>query len=412
MARRVALLLVLILTASSMVSVLPVKAEYKGNIIINADGSVTPATAPVQQTGNIYSLAIDMDGDIAVDANNIVLDGKGYTLLGGVSLAHVSNVTVKGFVITNTAKALQAPMIGIELNNTCNVMVINNTVTGIASVLAWNGGPYAGICATGGNSNTITQNNLMYNLNGMEFINSSHNIIVQNNIVSTPSCSGLYSTGIYFIGSSGNTVCRNNFVNCNYLVKVANSVNVWDDGYLGNYWSDYKVKYPVAVQLGDSGVYNIPYSIDTQDIDQHALTQPFSSAFYEPKVPPKIAVVSPANQVFNESCVPLWFTVDKQVDWTGYSLDGQGNVTVTGNVTISELINGLHNVTVYAKDTFGNEGVSETIAFTIEVPEPFPVAPFLVAFAILVIVCIAILVYLKKRRATNLNRQRPLPTAA
>ena len=404
MARRVALLLVLILTVSSMVSVLSVKAEYEGDVTINADGSVTPATAPLQQTGNVYVLTSDMDGDIAVDANNIVLDGKGYTLLGGVSLAHVSNVTVKGFVITNTAIALQAPMSGIELNNTCNVMVVNNTITGIASVLAWNWGPYAGIYVVGGNSNTITQNNLMHNLNGMEVINSSYNLIVQNNIISTPSCSGLYSTGLYFIGSSGNTIYRNNLVNCTYLVKVPGSVNVWDDGYLGNYWSDYKAKYPVAVQLGDSGVYNIPYSIDAENIDQHALTQPFSSEFYEPKVPPKISVLSPVDQVFNESSVPLCFTVDKQVNWTGYSLDGQDATTITGNTTLTELTNGLHNVTVYVKDMFGNDGASETVAFTLEVPEPFPTAPVLVAVATLAVACIAIMVYFKKRHAARLKR--------
>lgn len=404
MARRVALLLVLILTVSSMVSVLSVKAEYEGDVTINADGSVTPATAPLQQTGNVYVLTSDMDGDIAVDANNIVLDGKGYTLLGGVSLAHVSNVTVKGFVITNTAIALQAPMSGIELNNTCNVMVVNNTITGIASVFAWNWGPYAGIYVVGGNSNTITQNNLMHNLNGMEVINSSYNLIVQNNIISTPSCSGLYSTGLYFIGSSGNTIYRNNLVNCTYLVKVPGSVNVWDDGYLGNYWSDYKAKYPVAVQLGDSGVYNIPYSIDAENIDQHALTQPFSSEFYEPKVPPKISVLSPVDQVFNESSVPLCFTVDKQVNWTGYSLDGQDATTITGNTTLTELTNGLHNVTVYVKDMFGNDGASETVAFTLEVPEPFPTAPVLVAVATLAVACIAIMVYFKKRHAARLKR--------
>ena len=404
MARRVALLLVLILTVSSMVSVLSVKAEYEGDVTINADGSVTPATAPLQQTGNVYVLTSDMDGDIAVDANNIVLDGKGYTLLGGVSLAHVSNVTVKGFVITNTAIALQAPMSGIELNNTCNVMVVNNTITGIASVLAWNWGPYAGIYVVGGNSNTITQNNLMHNLNGMEVINSSYNLIVQNNIISTPSCSGLYSTGLYFIGSSGNTIYRNNLVNCTYLVKVPGSVNVWDDGYLGNYWSDYKAKYPVAVQLGDSGVYNIPYSIDAENIDQHALTQPFSSEFYEPKVPPKISVLSPVDQVFNESSVPLCFTVDKQVNWTGYSLDGQDATTITGNTTLTELTNGLHNVTVYVKDMFGNDGASETVAFTLEVPEPFPTAPVLFAVATLAVACIAIMVYFKKRHAARLKR--------
>jgi hypothetical protein len=54
----------------------------------------------------------------------------------------------------------------------------------------------------------------------------------------------------------------------------------------------------------------------------------------------------------------------------GYSLDGQETITITGNTTIAGLTNGLHNVTVYAKDTFENMGASETIYFSVAQPEP------------------------------------------
>jgi parallel beta-helix repeat protein len=390
----------------------PIKAQYQGNITINADGSVSPLTTPIVQTGDIYTLAGDVDGDIAVNASNIVLDGKGYTLLGGVSLAYVSNVTVKGFVITNTAKALQAPMIGIELNNTYNVIVANNTILGIWSVLAWNWGPYTGIYVVGGNSNTITQNNLMYNLYGMEFLSSAYNLIVQNNITNNPTSSP-FTTGIRFAGrASNNTVYYNNFVNSTYLVKVSDSINTWDDGYLGNYWSDYKTKHPNAIQIDDSGAYNIPYAVDAQNIDRHPLTQPFSSEFYAPRIPLKISVLSPVNQTFNESSVPLSFAVNKQTGWMGYSLDGQDNVTVTGNSTINELTNGLHNVTVYARDEFDNAGASETINFNVEVPGPFPAAPVAAAsIATVVLVTAGLVVYFKKRaRRVQWEKNRLSPT--
>jgi hypothetical protein len=383
--------------AVGVVCVQPIKAQYQGNIAINADGSITPSTAPIQQTGNTYTLTSDVDGDMAVEANNIVLDGKGYTLIGEVSLAQVSNVTIKNFIITETAEQLQGSTIGIALNNTRKVTVANNTIIGIASVLAWNW-IYAGIYVVGGNSNTIIQNNLMYNLDGMEFINTSYNLIVQNNITNKPNYWGLYSTGIYFSGASNNTIYHNNFVNSTYQAKVPDSINAWDDGYLGNYWSDYKTEYPSAVQMGDSGISNMPYSIDAQNIDRYPLMQPFNSEFYAPKVPPKIAILSPVNQEFNESSVPLFFTVDKQVNWIGYSFDGKQNVTITGNSTINELTNGLHNVTVYAKDTFGNEGASETIAFTVAL-ESFPTAPVAAAsIAVVTLASIVILVYIKRNK--------------
>jgi N-acetylneuraminic acid mutarotase len=114
--------------------------------------------------------------------------------------------------------------------------------------------------------------------------------------------------------------------------------------------------------------------------------------------PPKISVLSPVNQKFNESSVLLSFTVDKPVNWTCYSLDGQDNVTITGNTTLSGLTNGLHNITVYAEDTFGNVGASETVSFTISKPEPFPTSLVIASATTIAVVGVGLLVYFKKRK--------------
>jgi N-acetylneuraminic acid mutarotase len=87
-------------------------------------------------------------------------------------------------------------------------------------------------------------------------------------------------------------------------------------------------------------------------------------------VPPIVHVVSPENTDYTSSNVPLAFTVNKQDLWMGYSLDGQETIPITGNTTIAGLTNGLHNVTVYAKDRFENMGASETIYFSVAQPEP------------------------------------------
>jgi len=79
----------------------------------------------------------------------------------------------------------------------------------------------------------------------------------------------------------------------------------------------------------------------------------------------------------------------------GYSLDGQDNVTVTGNTTIAGLGSGLHNVTVYAEDAFENEGASETITFNIEDPTTLVAAA---SGASVAIIGIGLLVYFKKRK--------------
>ena len=114
--------------------------------------------------------------------------------------------------------------------------------------------------------------------------------------------------------------------------------------------------------------------------------------------PPKISLLSPLNQTYSESSVSLVFTVDKAVNWTTYSLDGQQNATITGNTTITGLSGGLHNITIYANDTFGNMGASQSVNFSTS--QPFPVATVAAVSGAIVVVVVAagLLVYFKKHK--------------
>jgi hypothetical protein len=116
-------------------------------------------------------------------------------------------------------------------------------------------------------------------------------------------------------------------------------------------------------------------------------------------------VLSPKNWTYNSSSISLIFTLNEPVGWMGYSLDGKATVTVAGNSTISGLASGLHSVTVYANDSSGNTGTSETFTFTVEIPqEPFPWLPVVaVSVVVAVVVAVAAVVYLKKRRGVVKN---------
>ena len=120
-------------------------------------------------------------------------------------------------------------------------------------------------------------------------------------------------------------------------------------------------------------------------------------------IPPVVLVLSPQNMTYAVNA-SLILALNRQVAWMGYSLDGQHNVTLTGNITLAGLTKGMHNVTVYARDTFGNIGASETIYFTIaEDPEPF--LTVLVAVAtVAVAVGVGFIIYFtkikKKQRAS------------
>jgi hypothetical protein len=114
--------------------------------------------------------------------------------------------------------------------------------------------------------------------------------------------------------------------------------------------------------------------------------------------PPKVSILSLENKTYSAASIHLNFTTSEQVSHSSYSLDGQQNVTITGNTTLTGLSNEDHNVTIYAIDEAGNIGASDTIHFTVEVPEPFPAIPVAAASVIVVLVGAGLLVYFKKRK--------------
>ena len=124
-----------------LVCIQPVKANYQDNITINADGSINPSTAPIQQDGDMYILVGDLIGSrITVMRSNMTLDGDGHTIqgeasntaslipgessnYGGIFLESIHNVTVKGF-------SLRYCLVGVSLNQSSHVTISGNNITG------------------------------------------------------------------------------------------------------------------------------------------------------------------------------------------------------------------------------------------------------------------------------------------
>lgn len=85
-----------------------------------------------------------------------------------------------------------------------------------------------------------------------------------------------------------------------------------------------------------------------------------------PDIAPTILILSPENMTYSTTSVPLTFTVDQTTSWMGYSLDGQSNITVSGNTTLIGLTAGVHNIIVFANNTADVMGISNTLFFTIQ----------------------------------------------
>jgi hypothetical protein len=352
-------------------------------VTIGSDGSISPSSAPINKTGSLYTLTKDLiEYRLTIECSNITFDGDGHTLQGkgyfdGSVMIHrydpagltirANGVTVKNTNINGYSEYC------IDARGSCVAIIRNNVTDG-------NIGLAGGFSNVTGN--TISNSNII--------LDTSYNMIVGNTLIQ--SC-------IVF-RASDNSVYLNNFLNSFNPIwfETQSEGNVFDNGSMGNYWDRYK-----GVDVDGDGVGDMPYealvSTDEYYTFDHPLMKPVDILKVLDPYPPALIVLSPQNTIYYNDNFLLTFTVDELTSWMGYSLDGQDNITITSNSTINELTSGLHNVTVYAKDTFGNEGTSETVFFTVDVPEPFPttlVAAASVAAA--VVVGAVLLVYFKKRK--------------
>ena len=115
--------------------------------------------------------------------------------------------------------------------------------------------------------------------------------------------------------------------------------------------------------------------------------------------PPAISGLSILNKTYNSQDIPLSFNLDENTSWVAYNLDNQRNSTLQGNVTLTGLSDGSHSIVVYANDTLGNMGKSDTVFFTVNTlsVEDF-ISAIVLSGVIVIVVAVGLLVYFKKRK--------------
>jgi N-acetylneuraminic acid mutarotase len=114
-------------------------------------------------------------------------------------------------------------------------------------------------------------------------------------------------------------------------------------------------------------------------------------------LPPNIIIMLPQNQSYGSSDIQLTFTVNEAVSNLAYSLDGQGNVTINGNLTLPALADGSHRLTLYATDEVGNLA-EKTVFFNIA---PFPVVAVVAVLTIVIIAVAGGYLFLKRRKLSD-----------
>mgnify|MGYP005846669205 CR=1 FL=1 len=126
------------------------------------------------------------------------------------------------------------------------------------------------------------------------------------------------------------------------------------------------------------------------------------------KVPPSITLEAVDGVVFNQTLVPLNFTINEPATWTAYRLDNGTLMDIAGNTTLT-VASGSHSIVLYANDTAGNRGQSEMAHFTVFIdPIESPTDDLaLVASAILVIAAVVaafVVIKRKQKPSETINR--------
>lgn len=226
----------------------PTLPIYLPRITIKSDGSITPETSYISREGNTYALTANLIDEYSIDilCSNVVFDGAGHCINIttadnlGLFLRGVSNVTIKNVEVFTSHG-------GIDLSSCSNCLITNIR----------NGDRYVHLGHS--NSNTITQS-----VTKISLLYSQNNLIFRNNI-----------TELSVILCFKNVFSQNNIL-CNYIPNAYNnSTDQWDNRSIGNYWIDYETKYPNASEIGNTGIGNVTYLIDANNIDHHPLMYPF-----------------------------------------------------------------------------------------------------------------------------------------
>jgi len=331
-----------------------------------------------------------------ISESNLVINSITFPDVGYLALVNCQNITVHHLELTGNGY-------GILLAYTTDSTIYKNQITD----------NYFGIGLFASSSNYITTNNITDNYRGIQFSNASNLNSVSTNVI-TNSTDGIVlfnsfqntitqnnitnnNVGISLKDSSYNIIINNYFINNERQVydismedaSVVPSMNSWSIGYPagGNYWSDYTgvdVKSGEnQTQTGSDGLGDTPYIIDQNNQDNFPL-MPYGS-------PLAISIVSPENKTYTVNSVSLSFTMSETTSWIEYSLDGQANVTTTGDKTLPDLSDGVHSITVYAQDTDGQTGTS-TVYFTIAKGSEAPQSDFSPITLIAAVIAVAVII--------------------
>lgn len=235
-------------------------------VFIRADGSVSPASAPILRNGNTYTFTDNLYAAIKIQKSNIILDGAGFTLSGpyngtamdvwliGQGPGQLPNGTLAQYVIGIDLASPSVEGVTIENLKVKNfsigmyIWTKNNTITGngVSSNIV-------GILLSGYNE-TVTRNYIADNQRGLFFGFNNKGDIIPSDIVINHN-------------DFENNIVQLNGCECKDY-NTTEPPHSWDDGRQGNFWSDYN-----GTDVNSDGIGDTRYVIDVLNQDRYPLMQ-------------------------------------------------------------------------------------------------------------------------------------------
>jgi hypothetical protein len=255
-------------TGLSSANFFPYPGSDLPRIYIRNDGSVEPATAPIERSGNRYKLIDNIImHTIVIQRNNIVLDGSGYLIEGnkswmgleprlgdagnnGIIIAGGNNINITNFNIEqftagvrisdsshinivdnnfNEESAVFDTPMGIVIETSSQVLIENNNFTKIKGpAIACNGtnitirrnslidiadGIYGSISIEG-SLNTITDNKIETASPSIRLGLADSNLIARNHVTG----------GLSLVSSSNNIIFGNNLADIRLIFSSNNTI--------------------------------------------------------------------------------------------------------------------------------------------------------------------------------------------
>jgi parallel beta-helix repeat protein len=422
-------ILVLVLLLAGMVAFVNHVQKVEAvspTVTINADGSISPPTAPITNTDNVtYKLTDNITTtayNIFVNRDNIILDGAGYTLqsegrwnlisLGnrnnvtvmnfnmewsgdGIQMGNTSWITIKNCNFTSNGRAVLAT------STTSNFTFTNNYVSGryrTASQGPSFGEVYDGLisgntlqyCAYGivlyGGENVTVKDNLITDCTFGMWPLGGTNISIFNNTISNNGI-GICKTGGSYMTLR---IYHNYFINNNEPATAEGGNCTWDNGYPsgGTYWSGYVSPDLFSGEYqnitGGDGIGDNPFKIYRTTSVWDYYPRMFVSVCNVSQSPPKGSVFSTDAVRVNATIthVNLLEQVILNCTYSNSSTTWTTSINMTNlgddiwNGIIPSLPVGTNvTYTIIAQDTAGNSINSKSQGYTFDYPVVIPEFP-------------------------------------